>query len=99
MSKDVQDMLKRCATCQIAKTHSFPKGLYTPLPVLSSPWVDVTVDFMLGFSWTQRNKDSVYVAVDRFLKMAHCIPCNKTIYATHVAEFVLQGSHEIAWDS
>jgi len=45
--KDVQDILKRYATCQIAKGHSLPKGLYTPLPVPTSVWVDVSMDFIL----------------------------------------------------
>ena len=37
MEKDVQDILKRCATCQAAKSHSLPQGLYMPLPVPTSP--------------------------------------------------------------
>jgi hypothetical protein len=86
MSKDVQDILKRCATCQIAKSHLLPQGLYTPLPVPPSPWVDVSMDFILGLPRTQRSKDSIFVVVDRFSKMAHFIPCNKTNDATHIAE-------------
>ena len=70
MDKDVQDILRRCATCQIAKSHSLPQGLYTPLPVPTSPWIDVSMDFILGLPRTQRNKDSIFVVVDRFSKMA-----------------------------
>ena len=33
LSKDVQDILKRCATWQVAKSHSLLQGLYTPLPI------------------------------------------------------------------
>ena len=40
MEKDVQDFLKRCGTCQVAKSHSLPHGLYTPLPIPTTPWVD-----------------------------------------------------------
>ena len=86
MDKDVQDILRRCATCQIAKSHSLPQGLYTPLPVPTSPWIDVSMDFILGLPRTPRNKDSIFVVVDRFLKMAHFIPYNKTNDSTLVAE-------------
>jgi len=53
MEKDVQDILKRCGTCQAAKSHTLPHGLYTPLPVPTLPWVDVSMDFILGLqsSW------------------------------------------------
>jgi len=37
MEKDVQDILRRCGTCQAAKSHTLPHGLYTPLPVPTIP--------------------------------------------------------------
>jgi len=86
MEKDVQDILRRYGTCQVATSHTLPHGLYTPLPVPTLPWVDVSMDFVLGFSKTQRGKDSIFVVVDRFSKIAHFIPCNKTNDATHIVE-------------
>jgi hypothetical protein len=86
MRRDVERFVACSTTCQNAKSRLNPHGLYMPLPVPSAPWEDISIDFVLGFPKTRKGRDSVFVVVNRFSKMAHFIPCHKTDDATHVAD-------------
>ena len=86
LEKDIARFVKKCIVCMMDKTHGNNAGLYTPLAIPNMPWDEVSLDFFLGLPRTQRNKDSILVVVDRFPKMAHFVPCNKSNDASHVAD-------------
>ena len=76
MRHDVERLVARCTTCQKAKSQLSNHGLYMLLPVPTSPWLDISMDFVLGLPRT-KGRDIIFVVVDRFSKMAHFIPCHK----------------------
>jgi hypothetical protein len=85
MSTNVKKFMNRCRICQHAKGRRHNIGLYQLFLVPERLWDAVSMDFVLGLSRKQRGCESIFVVVDRFSKMAHFIPCQKTSDATHIA--------------
>jgi len=46
--------------------------------VPTEPWIDISMDFVLGLPRSKKGRDSIFIMVNRFFKMAHFIACNKT---------------------
>ena len=84
MRRDVERISERCLKYRKTKSTLKSHGLYMPLPIPTYPWVDLSMDFILGLPRSRTGKDSIFVVVDRFSKMAHFIACNKTDDASNI---------------
>jgi hypothetical protein len=61
LTSDVIRYVERCFICQRSKGALTNAGLYTPLPVPNGPWLDVSMDFVLGLPNRQSNMDSIFL--------------------------------------
>lgn len=55
-----------------------------PLPMLNMLRTDISIDFVLEFSFTQMDKDNIFMVVNRFFKKTQFIACTKIDDATHI---------------
>ena len=81
----VQDYIRACTTCQRYKTeHLHPAGLLLPLPVPTSVWTDIGLDFVEALPRVG-GKSVILTVVDRFSKYCHFIPLAHPYTAESVA--------------
>jgi len=85
MRKHVDNHCKSYIACMKTKSKVQPHCLYTHFPIPSMPWVNISMDFILGFPRTRNGRDSIFMVVDRFSKMTHFIPCHKVHDVTYIA--------------
>jgi hypothetical protein len=73
----IQKRCDRCITYKHAKYIVLPYELYTLLPVPNEPWIDISMNFVLGLLWSKQVRDSIFIIIDRFFKMIYFIHCRK----------------------
>ena len=81
----MREFVRRCEVCQRNKTeHLRPGGLLQPLPVPSTVWADIAMDFVEGVPRVS-GKSVILTVVDQFSKYAHFMPLAHPYTATLVA--------------
>ena len=75
MKKEIASFASRCLTCQQVKAkHQRLVGKIQLLLILVWKWEKITMDFVIGLPWTQRQHDAIWVIVDRLTKSTHFLP-------------------------
>ena len=85
MWKSVKEYVTTCDICSRSKIPRHrPYGLLHPLPIPEKPWSSISMDFIVDLP-PSRGFDSIFVVVDRLTKMAHFVPCDKTVTSEETA--------------
>jgi hypothetical protein len=79
-----------CDNCQRVKAEcQGPAGLLQPLKITQWKWKEISMDFIVGLPTTQSGYDSIWVIIDRFLKVAHFIVIKTTYKGPKLAELYI----------
>ncbi|WVZ80470.1 hypothetical protein U9M48_027941 [Paspalum notatum var. saurae] len=90
MKRAVAEYVAICDTCQRVKAeHQRPAGLLQSLKVPEWKWEEITMDFIVGLPRTQKGYNSIWVVIDRLIKVAHFIPVNTTYSGAKLAELYI----------
>jgi hypothetical protein len=81
LKRDVERICGRCVTCRQTKSKVQPNNLYTPLPIPSEPWIDISMDFVLGLPRTiVSDRDAKFLSY--FWKTLWCKLGTKLLFST-----------------
>jgi hypothetical protein len=75
MKIEIARYVARCDTCRRVKAiHIKIAGPLHSLPIPTWKWEDISMDFIVGFPRTAKGFDSIWVIIDRLIKIAHFLP-------------------------
>lgn len=74
MNKEIQQYIKSCNSCQkIKASQRLLGGLLQPRVILSYPWEQISIDFIMLLLITCEGFNVIVVFMDILLKMIHFI--------------------------
>ena len=63
MKKIVEGIYGRCVTCRQTESRVRSHGLYTPLPIPTESWIDISMNFVLGLPRSKCGRDSFFCVI------------------------------------
>lgn len=95
MHKFVKQIIQECDVCQRQKPDlsAYP-GLLQPLPIPSTIWSSISMDFIEGLP-SSHGKTFIYVVVDRLSKYAQFIALQHPFTASVVAQAFLDNVYKL----
>ena len=90
MARDVRTYVHSCDIFQCVKNSTqSPTRLVNPLPIPSTNWEFVSLDFIMDLPKTSTSHDAILVIVDRLSKIGHFLPTKTTVTAPKTAKLFL----------
>ncbi|KAE8875196.1 hypothetical protein PF003_g40665 [Phytophthora fragariae] len=89
MYKWIRKWVRSCEICQRVKPAASKQAPLRPLPIATSAWRSVSMDFIFGLPRDAEGRTGVLVFVDRFSKMVHLAPVAAEVTADESAELFL----------
>ncbi|XP_076904603.1 uncharacterized protein LOC143560111 [Bidens hawaiensis] len=91
IKKQIALYVAKCLTSSKVKAeHQKPLGLLTQPEIRIWKWDVITMDFIMKLPKTSRQKDAIWVIVDRLPKSAHFIPIQETFSMDKLAQLYVE---------
>lgn len=91
MQQDVREYVNSCRSCQEVKSRNqnLP-GLLQPIPFPQKRWQQVSMDLITSLPPSRNGFDAIFVVVDKYSKMIHCLPTTTTVTAPQLAHLFMR---------
>jgi hypothetical protein len=90
MKRDVVEYVALRDTCQRVKAeHQRPAGLLQPLKIPEWKWEEIGMNFIVGLPYIEAGYDSIWVIVDRLMKVPHFISVKISFSGAKLAELYM----------
>jgi hypothetical protein len=90
MKQEIAKYVAECDTYRRIKADNLRTGgNLQPLSVPEWKWEDICMDFIVGLPYTSHGHDSIWVIVDRLMKLAHFIPIGTRYRARQYVELYI----------